>query len=103
MSASNFHLTKAAFLLILLQQGIVTADQVVPMNAYVNNPPEGDTDTARDLGADSLDHVELCMAVEDEWDIAIEDSVAEKLLTVGDFIRHICTVKGIEIPEGELA
>lgn len=103
MRARDFHTTKAAFLLILLQQGIVTQEQKVPMNGYLNNPPPEEKDTARDLGADSLDHVEICMAVEDEWNIEIEDSVAEKLLTVGDFINHICLTQGVIIPQGELA
>lgn len=42
-----------------------------------------------DLGADSLDIVELVMASEEEFNIEIPDDAAEKLLTVGDAIRFI--------------
>ena len=50
------------------------------------------TDTAsfiEDLGADSLDTVELVMALEEEFGIEIPDEDAEKILTVGDAIRYI--------------
>ena len=39
-----------------------------------------------DLGADSLDIVELVMAIEEEFDIEIPDSDAEKVVTVGDVV-----------------
>lgn len=42
-----------------------------------------------DLGADSLDTVELVMALEEEFDMEIPDEVAEKIKTVGDAIDHI--------------
>lgn len=42
-----------------------------------------------DLGADSLDTVELVMAFEEEFDIAIPDDDAEKITTVGDAIDFI--------------
>jgi len=42
-----------------------------------------------DLGADSLDIVELIMALEDEYSIEIPDEDAEKMETVGDAIRYI--------------
>ena len=42
-----------------------------------------------DLGADSLDTVELVMAFEEEFDSEISDSEAEKILTVGDAIKFI--------------
>ena len=42
-----------------------------------------------DLGADSLDIVELIMAIEEEFDIEIPDSDAEKVLTVGDVVYYI--------------
>ena len=42
-----------------------------------------------DLGADSLDTVELVMAFEDEFGSEISDSEAEKILTVGDAIKFI--------------
>ena len=50
------------------------------------------TDTAsfiEDLGADSLDTVELVMALEEEFGIEIPDEDAEKILTVGDAMRYI--------------
>jgi acyl carrier protein len=42
-----------------------------------------------DLGADSLDTVELVMALEEEFDAEIPDEEAEKLTTVGDAIKYI--------------
>ena len=42
-----------------------------------------------DLGADSLDIVELVMALEEEFDIEIPDEDAEKVQTVGDAIKYI--------------
>ena len=42
-----------------------------------------------DLGADSLDTVELIMALEEEFDIEIPDSDAEKVVTVGDVVEYI--------------
>jgi acyl carrier protein len=42
-----------------------------------------------DLGADSLDTVELVMAFEEEFDLEIPDEDAEKIVTVGDAIQYI--------------
>ncbi len=42
-----------------------------------------------DLGADSLDVVELVMALEEKFDIEIPDADAEKIATVGDAIKYI--------------
>jgi acyl carrier protein len=42
-----------------------------------------------DLGADSLDTVELVMALEEEFNLEINDEDAEKIATVGDAIRYI--------------
>ena len=42
-----------------------------------------------DLGADSLDIVELVMAMEEEYDIEIPDEDAEKLKTVGDVVNYL--------------
>ena len=42
-----------------------------------------------DLGADSLDIVELVMAIEEEFDIEIPDSDAEKVVTEGDVVDYI--------------
>ncbi len=50
------------------------------------------TDDAKfidDLGADSLDTVELVMAFEEAFDVEIPDEKAEKILTVGDAISHL--------------
>ncbi len=42
-----------------------------------------------DLGADSLDIVELIMALEEEFDLEIPDEDAEKIVTVGDAVEYI--------------
>lgn len=47
-----------------------------------------------DLGADSLDTVELVMALEEEFDMEIPDEDAEKIITVGDAIDYIEKHKG---------
>lgn len=55
-------------------------------------PEEEVTENAsfiEDLGADSLDIVELVMALEEEYDIEISDEDAEKILTVGDATKYI--------------
>jgi acyl carrier protein len=56
----------------------VTEDKVKPEAAF-----------AEDLGADSLDQVELVMALEDEFGIEIPDEEAEKLKKVGDVIAYV--------------
>jgi acyl carrier protein len=47
------------------------------------------TSFINDLGADSLDTVELVMELEDEFDLSIPDEEAEKIKTVGDAIAYI--------------
>jgi|TARA_B100000959_G_scaffold251828_1_gene281492 acyl carrier protein len=54
--------------------------------------PEKVTDDAsfvEDLGADSLDTVELVMAFEEEFELDIPDEDAEKMKTVGDAVRYL--------------
>ena len=63
---------------IIVEQLGVNADQVTPEAKFIE-----------DLGADSLDTVELVMAFEEEFGIEVPDEEAEKLLTVGDVIRYI--------------
>ena len=63
---------------IIVEQLGVEADQVKPEAQFVN-----------DLGADSLDTVELIMALEEEFDIEIPDEKAEKIKTVGEAIAYI--------------
>ena len=45
--------------------------------------------TLEDLGADSLDLVEVIMAIEDEFDVQIKDEDLESLKSVGDLINYI--------------
>lgn len=61
----------------------VGAEQVVPEAKFVE-----------DLGADSLDTVELVMALEEEFGAEIPDEEAEKLTAVGDAISYIENIKG---------
>lgn len=63
---------------IIANQLGVEKTEVVPDAAFVD-----------DLGADSLDLVELIMAMEEEFDIEIADEEAEKLKTVQDVISYI--------------
>ncbi len=63
---------------IIVEQLGVEADQVKPEAQFVN-----------DLGADSLDTVELIMALEEEFDIEIPDDKAEKIKTVGEAVAYI--------------
>lgn len=49
----------------------------------------GETSFVNDLGADSLDTVELVMEFEDEFDISIPDEDAEKIQTVGQAIAYV--------------
>ena len=48
-----------------------------------------DTNLMKDLSADSLDAVEIIMAIEDEYGIEIPDEEAEKMQTVGDLVRCV--------------
>ena len=63
---------------LIVQQLGVSESEVVPDAKFVD-----------DLGADSLDLVELVMALEDEYGIEISDEDAEKILTVGDAVVYI--------------
>ncbi|MCG8482399.1 MAG: acyl carrier protein [Clostridia bacterium] len=48
-----------------------------------------ETSLMKDLEADSLDAVEIIMAIEDEFDIEIPDEDAEKFQSIGDIIRYV--------------
>ncbi len=69
---------------IIVEQLGVNADQVKPEASFID-----------DLGADSLDTVELVMAFEEEFGADIPDEDAEKLTTVGAVIDYMQS-KGIE-------
>lgn len=56
----------------------VDADKVTENTSFID-----------DLGADSLDTVELVMAFEEEFGVEIPDDAAEKILTVGDAVKFI--------------
>ena len=63
---------------IIAEQLGVKPEEVTPTASFVD-----------DLGADSLDTVELIMALEEEFNIEIPDEDAEKMKTVGDVIKYI--------------
>ena len=48
-----------------------------------------DTNIAKDLGADSLDVVELLMSIEDEFDVEIPDEEIENIKTIGELTEYI--------------
>ena len=63
---------------IIVEQLGVEADKVTMEASFID-----------DLGADSLDIVELIMALEEEYDTEIADEVAEKMVTVKDVVEYI--------------
>lgn len=63
---------------IIVEQLGVEEDDITMESSFID-----------DLGADSLDIVELIMALEEEFEIEIPDSEAEKIATVGDAVEFI--------------
>ena len=63
---------------IIVEQLGVAEDAVTEDSSFID-----------DLGADSLDIVELIMALEEEFDLEIPDAEAEKIVTVGDAVDYI--------------
>jgi acyl carrier protein len=63
---------------IVCEQLGTSREKINPQTSFIN-----------DLGADSLDTVELVMEFEDEFEINIPDEDAEKIQTVGDAIKYI--------------
>ena len=63
---------------IIAEQLGVKAEEVTPQASFID-----------DLGADSLDTVELIMALEEEFNVEIPDEDAEKMTTVGDAVPYI--------------
>ncbi len=70
---------------IVIDRLDVDEDQITPDASFVE-----------DLGADSLDIVELIMGIEEEFDIEIPDEDAEKLTTVGGALEYIKSKLGVE-------
>ena len=63
---------------IIVEQLGVSENEVIPVAKFID-----------DLGADSLDLVELVMALEEEYGTEISDEEAEKIVTVGDAYEYI--------------
>ena len=74
---------------IIVEQLNVESDKVVPNASFVD-----------DLGADSLDLVELIMAMEEGFDIEIPDEDAEKIATVQDAMDYVEKLKQEDIIVG---
>ncbi len=70
---------------IVMDRLDVEEDQIKPEASFVE-----------DLGADSLDIVELIMGIEEEFDIEIPDEDAEKLTNVGEAMEYIKGKLGVE-------
>ena len=68
---------------IISEQLSVAEEDVVPEASFVD-----------DLGADSLDLVELIMAMEEAFDVSIPDEEAEKIKTVKDAMDYVAKHKG---------
>ena len=68
---------------IIVEQLGVTPEQVTPEASFIE-----------DQGADSLDTVELVMALEEEFDVQIPDEEAEKITTVQQAVDYIIAKKG---------
>jgi len=68
---------------IICEKLSVKPEQVTPATSFVN-----------DLGADSLDTVELVMEFEDKFGMQIPDEEAEKIQTVGDAVKYIAEHQG---------
>ena len=70
----------------------VTAEQL----GVKENEVKSESRFVEDLGADSLDTVELVMAIEEEYGIEIPDEDAEKAKTVGDVVAYIDKKLGVK-------
>jgi len=55
-----------------------------------------DKSFVNDLGADSLDQVELIMEMEDAFDISIPEEEAQKIITISDAINYVCEHAGAD-------
>lgn len=63
---------------LIVEQLGVSQEEAIPKASFID-----------DLGADSLDIVELVMSLEEEFDIEIPDDDAEKIQTIGDAIAYL--------------
>ena len=63
---------------ILVEQLDLSKDSITPESSIME-----------DLGADSLDVVDLVMSLEDEFDVEIPDEMIENIRTIGDIVRYI--------------
>ena len=63
---------------IIVEQLGVSAEEIIPEASFID-----------DLGADSLDIVELVMAMEEAFDLEIPDEDAERIQTIGDAMTYV--------------
>ena len=68
-------------------------DRIIEIVAEKLDKPKGEVSLEKsfinDLGADSLDIVELMMDIEDEFDLSIPEEEAQKIATIGDAVKYV--------------
>ena len=89
-------LTKGCADVILLERWLMIMDMLEVIKGILSKQLKVDVDTisedtniVEDLGADSLDVVEMLMTIEEEYDVVVPDEVVATFVTVGDVARYV--------------
>jgi len=73
-----------------MEDNLVRLQEIVGKQLGINpSKIKPEADFGKELGADSLDVVELVMAIEDEFELDIDDKIASKIATVQDALNYI--------------